>query len=99
MKLEPFDSNIGIDFRSILKNNNFITPNILGYIQTNKGIAEISKGSKFLNLEMFGVTLVNGNKRCIKLDKNFNSIEDVQKYVKELNYEDTSQLVLLLNNL
>lgn len=99
MKLESYDSKIGQHFRSLLKNKNFITNEILGYINTNHGIAEISTGSKFLDIEMFGVTIINGYKLDIKRSKCVNSMEEVEKYIEELNYENHDHLIELLSKL
>lgn len=99
MKLEPFDSRTGINFRDILKGKNFITPQILGYVNLKNGIAEISTGSKFLDLDMFGVIVVNYGVKTNQDSKCFNSMEEVIKYIGDLNYENHDALVNLLNNL
>ncbi len=97
MKLEPYESTIGQHFRALLKNKNLITNKVLGYINTNHGIAEISTGSKFLDIEMFGVTIVSDYKHDTKRSKCVNSMKEVEEYIKELNYENHDHLIELLS--
>lgn len=99
MKLLPFESEIGKQFREVVKGNNFITPIIVGYVNTKKGICEITRGNKFLDLEMFGVTVMSNGINNHELSKNLNSFKDVEKYIDELDYEDYSQLENLLNKI
>lgn len=99
MELLPFESKIGIQFREVVKGNNFMTPRLLGYINTKKGICEISTGNKFLDIEMFGVTVITNNVNNHELSKNLNSFKDVEEYIDELDYEDYSQLENLLNKI
>jgi hypothetical protein len=97
MKIEPFDSRTGINFRDVIKGNNFMTPRILGYVNLKNGIAEISTGAKFLDLDMFGVTIVKHGVKSNHDSKCFNSMEDVIKYIGDLNYENHDCLINLLN--
>lgn len=97
MKLEPYESTIGQHFRFVLKNRNLITNQVLGYINTNHGIAEISTGSKFLDIEMFGVTIVNGYKYNTEKSKCVNSMKEVEEYIEELRYENHAHLIELLS--
>ena len=97
MKIEPFDSRTGINFRDVVKGNNFITPQILGYVNLKNGIAEISTGVKFLDLDMFGVTIVKHGVKSNHDSKCFNAMEDVIKYIGDLNYEKHDSLINLLN--
>ena len=99
MKLLPFESEIGKQFREVVKGNNFMTPKLLGYINTKKGICEITTGNKFLDLEMFGITVITNNVKNNELSKCLNSYKDVENYIDELNYEDYSQLQNLLNEI
>ena len=100
MKLESYESTIGQHFRSVLKNKNLITNEVLGYIDTNHGIAEISTShAKFLDMDMFGITLVKENVHDTKRSKCVNSMEEVEKYIEDLNYENHDALVNLLHNL
>lgn len=99
MELLPFESKIGIQFREVVKGNNFMTPRLLGYINTKKGICEITTGNKFLDVEMFGVTVVTNNVKNNDLSKNLNSLKEVEEYIDELNYEEYTQLENLLNKI
>ena len=97
MKIEPFDSRTGINFRDVIKGKNFMTPRILGYVNLKNGIAEISTGAKFLDLDMFGVTIIKHGVKSNHDSKCFNSMEDVIKYIGDLNYENHDSLINLLN--
>lgn len=99
MKLLPFESEIGKQFRGVVKGNNFMTPIIVGYVNTKKGICKITKGNKFLDLEMFGVTVMSNGINNHELSKNLNSFKDVEEYIDELNYEEYTQLENLLNTI
>jgi hypothetical protein len=99
MKLSPFESKIGIQFREVVKGNNFMTPKLLGYINTKKGICEITTGNKFLDVEMFGITVVTNSVKNNDLSKNLNSMKEVEDYIDELNYEEYTQLENLLNKI
>ena len=99
MKLEPFESRTGIDFRDIVKSRNFITSSILGYVNLKNGIAEISTSPKFLDLDIFGVTIVKHGVKSNHDSKCFNSMEDVIKYIGDLNYENHDSLINLLNKI
>ena len=97
MKLEPYESTIGQHFRALLKNKNLITNEVLGYINTNHGIAEISTGAKFLDIEMFGVTIVNSYKHDTEKSKCVNSMKEVEEYIEELRYENHDHLIELFS--
>ena len=99
MKLEPYESVLGQQFRSVLKNKNLITNEVLGYINTKHGIAEISSGSKFLGIDMFGITLVDGYNHDTKRSKCVNSLKEVEEYIEELRYENHDALINLLNKI
>lgn len=101
MKIEPYNSEIGEEFRKIVKGNNFITPELYGYVKIIGGVAEISKSnvtttSKFL--PTYGVTIIKNNKKDNDLSKSFLTIEEVEDYINELNYEDNSSLLNILNS-
>ena len=99
MKLLPFESEIGKQFREVVKGNNFITPIIVGYVNTIKGLCEITRGHTLLDLEIFGVTVVSNGVKNNELSKCLNSYKDVENYIDELNHEDYSQLQNLLNEI
>ena len=83
MELLPFESKIGKQFREVVKGNNFMTPRLLGYINTKKGICEITTGNKFLDLEMFGITVVTNNVNNHELSKSLNSMKEVVDFFKD----------------
>lgn len=95
---QPINSEIGIKFR----NHNPYDPNkqskVYGYVELNNGVLEISKfkNAGKLNIEL---RVMKGDKPKPELKKIVTSYSDIRHYVKELNYEDSSQLVSLLNNL
>lgn len=99
MKLLPFESEIGKQFREVVKGNNFMTPRLLGYINTKKGICEISTGNKFLDIEMFGVTVMSNGVNNHQLSKCLHSYKEVEDYIDELDYEDYSQLENILKEI
>lgn len=99
MNIQPYESTIGNTFRSIIKGENIITPNVYGYVETNKGICEITKGTFMNNIEMWGITVVDDIKRNDYLSKCVNSFKEVEEYITFLNYEDMSALQNLLTNI
>lgn len=96
MELLPFESKIGKQFREVVKGNNFITPRLLGYINTKKGICEITTGNKFLDMEMFGITHIDKDSNLSKI---LYSLKEVEEYIDELNHEEYTQLENLLNTI
>ena len=99
MKLLHFESEIGKQFRAVIKGNNFTTPIIVGYVNTKKGICEITKGNKFLDLEMFGVTVMSNGVNNHQLSTCLHSYKEVEDYINELDYEDYSQLENILKEI
>lgn len=77
-------------FTSVVRGNNFFTPNILGYVELPNGVAEISKGVQPFagseHLPMFGVTIVVDGKKSDK-STSLSSYSDVVNYVNNLNNE------------
>lgn len=94
MTLQPFESEIGKQFRSVVKGTNLMTPGITGYVWLKDGIAEISYG-KFMSSELWGVTIIINDIKRDELSKSFNSVVDVEKYIKKLNREDFTPLTNL----
>ena len=92
MELLDGNSNEATSFRQIVKSVNFMTPRILGYLSIKDGIAEISTGDKFLDVEMYGVTVIINNKRSHNLSKCVHSMQEVEDYINELDmrYENIS---------
>ena len=68
-------------FRSVVKGNNFITPRLIGYCEISNGVIEITTGSKFLETEMYGLTIVENGQ---KSDKSccVNSVNEVYEFLK-----------------
>lgn len=98
MNIQPYESTIGNTFRNIVKGKNIITSNVYGYIETNKGICEITTGIFMNNIEMWGITVVDNFKRNDNLSKCVNSFKEVEEYISFLNYEDHSNLINLIKN-
>lgn len=98
MNIQDFESEIGRSFRGVVKGSNFMTPSVYGYVLLKDGIAEISTGKKFLDSEIWGVTVIHDDKRCDYQSVCLHSIKEVEDYIEKLNYEDHSMLVNLLNN-
>ena len=74
-----------IMFKQLVGGRNWLTPTILGYTRIKHGVAEISTGPKFIDVEMFGITIVNYGIRNFELSKCFNSMQDVEHYIEGLN--------------
>jgi len=64
---------------------NFMTPVIIDRITTDRFYVELSTGSKFMDLEMYGVTVLDkyGNKYP-ELSDCFNSLEDAKNHINSL---------------
>jgi hypothetical protein len=74
-------------FRSAIpKGMNAVTPTFLGYVEIPNGVAEISQGPKFIDLDMYGITVVIDGKYSDK-STCLHSYEDVKKYIEDLNKE------------
>jgi len=72
-------------FSSILKGVNFITPEVIEYIEVDNYICEISKG-KFLNTDLYGISTVNTdtNKHEFELSAGgFKTLELAKAYIYE----------------
>lgn len=76
-------------FHSVVKGRNFITPEEIGYVEIPGGVIEVSKGSKFLEIEMWGVTVVKNGKNS-ELSKCLHSWKDVKEYVSKLQNNESS---------
>jgi len=96
---QPINSVIGIKFRSC---TDYYTgkkeSKTYGYVELNNGILEISKfkNAGKLNIEL---RVMRGNTLKPELKKIVNSYSDIRHYVKELNYEDMSELQNLLSEI
>ena len=84
MEIHKFNSDIGSQFRQVVKGNNFMTPEIYGYVRIKDGIAEISTGPKFLGTEMWGITVVQNGIKNNDLSNCVNSFVEVTQYLTTL---------------
>jgi len=97
---QPINSVIGIKFRSCT--DDYCTgkkeSKTYGYVELNNGILEISKfkNAGKLNIEL---RVMRGDTLKPELKKIVNSYSDIRHYVKELNYEDMSELQNLLSEI
>jgi len=80
-------------FKSVVKGVNFITPIILDYKRIGKYIVEIStnRNNEIIG-KLYGVTIIakdrnNKYKRKTILDDSFNTYEEVENYLKQLENE------------
>lgn len=63
---------------------NFITPKILRYGKINRNVAyELSKG-KFMDSDMFGVSVVSTRRKLYDKSKSFSSKNKAESYINEL---------------
>ena len=67
---------------------NFLTPNVIRYGKTGKFFYELSTGEKFIECEMFAVTVLSG--RGLQKDHEydlsacFHSLDDAEKHIDNL---------------
>jgi hypothetical protein len=74
------------EFTSVVKDKNFMTPDINGYWISGNYICEVSHGRDFSNNLIYGVTVVNGETMQHEhdLSKMFTKRKDAFSYVKVL---------------
>lgn len=72
------------EFHKVVSGNNFITPEILGYVRIKGGVAELSTGPKFLDMGMFGVTAVINGVKSKEHGGNFNSRKEAEDHIRTL---------------
>ena len=72
-------------FQAVVRGANIMTPELVGYAKIPNGVVEISTGTKFLGLELYGITVVQDNRKADSLCKCCNSMEEVNAYIQELN--------------
>lgn len=84
------ERNLGEEFRKIVKGENFITPEIIGFRTLGSSlIVEISKG-KFLGDTVYGATIVNTDTKEQCYDIGFCSImafSELEQRLDTLNLE------------
>ena len=98
---QPYNSEIGTNFRSA----RYKTPiekdapgSFYGYVELNHGVLEI-RTEKQVKQKVYHLTVSRYDQILEHLYKTVFIYKDIKSYVKELNYEDSAQLVSLLNNL
>ena len=98
MKLQNEYSEEADYFKKIIKGVNFMTPNVVGYIKYINGVIELSSG-KYINNEIFGVTVVEHNLKNDFLCKFFNTYTEATEYIDKLIKESISPLDTFLEKL
>ena len=78
--------NDGKLFKQVIKGDNFITPNLVGYFNNDTYVAELSQGTDFNNKTVYGVTVINHvlMERAIDMDQFFDNYTDAITYLKEI---------------
>ena len=72
-------------FRKVVRGNNFITPDIIGYFLISDGAAELSKGRGILTPDpLYGVTVVQNGAHDYDKSTVFYSEKDARDYIKSL---------------
>ena len=98
MKLQPRHSIPFLDFKKHANVCSSKNPKLIGYTQINNGVIEVTR-LKSEDGKLWIVKVVKNNKYDSDLLRKFRTYNEIEPYIKELNYEDSSQLVSLLNNL
>lgn len=71
------------EFCTVVKGHNFMTPYVIDYYEIKDGACELSTG-KFLDVTLFGVTVVKNRKNRYDLSKCFDSENEAMEYIKTL---------------
>lgn len=71
-------------FTSVVKGNNFMTPNKISYHKIKNGAVELSSGTGFSGNTMYGVTVVQNGKHDANLSKCFYSKVKAMEYIESL---------------
>jgi len=98
MIIEPRHSTLFLDFKKYANVCSSKNPKLIGYVAINNGVIEITR-EKTKDGKLWVVKVVKSDKYNSDLSKKFRTYNEIKPYIRELNYEDTSQLVSLLNNL
>lgn len=81
--LETVQKTNGNLFRQYVKGDNFMTPDLIGYYRIKNGEAEVTKGS-FIGNTIYGVTVVQNNRKDDDLSKCCHSMDEVMEYITSL---------------
>lgn len=73
-------------FREVYKRQNFLTPNVLGYVSKGNLIIEVSTGTGMSGKIMYGITVIDyrGRESIERLNRLCSTWVEVDKYIKEL---------------
>lgn len=71
-------------FKNIVKGENFMTPNVLGYYKIKNGSTELSQGEGFTGNTIYGVTVVRDNEHNHDLSQVFYSELEAREYINSL---------------
>ena len=71
----------GSYFRAVVKNQNFMTPYLMGYREIPNGVAEITTGRGFEREKIYGVTVVRNGKHEHENSSMFHSMREVERYI------------------
>lgn len=74
----------GSHFRRVIRGENMMTPNLIGFYKIKDGEVEISQGTGIWGDELYGVTVVIGGKQSYELNALEKSLADAEEYVKSL---------------
>lgn len=74
----------GSHFRSVVRGENMMTPNLIGFYKIEGGEVEISRGTSIWGDELYGVTVVIGGKQHYELNSLKKTKSDAEEYVKSL---------------
>lgn len=84
----------GQAFRSVVKGNNFMTPDLVGFYQSGPYHIEISQGTGLLEgTTLFGVTVANYYKHLHDLGQCFGTLDEAMKYAESLPNLRVSQVI------
>jgi len=95
MIIEPRHSLLFLDFKKHANVCSSKNPKLIGYSKINNGVVEITK-QKTKDGKLWIVKVVRNNKYDSEAFKKFRTYNEVEPYLKRLDYEDTSVLKTLL---
>lgn len=86
-------------FQSVVKGNNFMTPDLVGYYQSGPYHIEISRGGGLEqgtvtpDTRLFGVTVANDHEHLHDLGQCFGTLDEAMKYAENLPNLRVSQVI------